>query len=164
VQRYLHALHGRASAGALIEVRYRHRGGMRNAFFAHTDTTVAARTIVRLGISSDVYVGVAPRRIRHGGKNAISEVWALWADLDDVDAHHVLEQLPVAPAILIASGSIGHVHAYWALQAPVSIAVAAAANRRLAAELGSDSGAVTNAATILRPPGSYNWGSKGDRG
>jgi len=106
VQRYLHALHGRATAGALIEVRYRHRDGMRHAFFKHTDTTVAARTIVRLGISSDVYVGVAPRRTRHGGKHAINEVWALWADLDTLDAHQALEQLPVAPAILIASGII----------------------------------------------------------
>ncbi len=106
VQRYLHALHGRARDGALIEVRYRHRGGMRNAFFAHTDTTLAARTIVRLGISSDVYVGVAPRRTRHGGKNAISEVWALWADLDTLDAHQALEQLSVKPAILISSGII----------------------------------------------------------
>jgi len=87
-------------------VRYRHRGGMRNAFFEHTDTTIAARTIVRLGISSDVYVGVAPRRTRRGAKHAITEIWALWADLDDVDAHQALEQLPVAPAILIASGII----------------------------------------------------------
>lgn len=157
VQRYLHALHGRASDGALIEVRYRHRGGMRNAFFAHTDTTVAARTIVRLAISSDVYVGVAPRRTRHGGKHAISEVWALWADLDTLDAHQALEQLPVKPAILISTGTIGHLHAYFALREPVSILAAEAANRRLAAELGSDSGAVTNAATILRPPGSYNF-------
>jgi len=160
VQRYLHALHGRATAGALIEVRYRHRDGMRNAFFAHTDTTIAARTIVRLGISSDVYVGVASRRTRHGGKHAISEVWALWADLDDVDAYHALEQLPVAPAILVASGTVGHLHAYFPLREPVDILAAEAANRRLAAELGSDSGAVTNAATILRPPGSYSFKSK----
>jgi len=34
---------------------------------------------------------------------------------------------------------------------------AEAANRRLAAELGADTGAVTNAATILRPPGSYSF-------
>ena len=157
VQRYLHALHSRARDGALIEVRYRHRGGMRNAFFQHTDTTLAARTIVRLGISSDVYVGVAPRRTRHGGKHAISEVWALWADLDDVDAHQALEQLPVAPAILIASGTVGHLHAYFPLRQPVSILAAEAANRRLAAQLGADTGAVTNAATILRPPGTYSF-------
>ena len=36
---------------------------------------------------------------------------------------------------MIASGSAGHLHAYWLLRAPVSIAAAEAANRRLAAQL-----------------------------
>ncbi len=157
VQRYLHALHGRATAGALIEVRYRHRAVMRSAFFARDDTYAAARMIVRLGISTDVYVGVAARRSRYGGKTAISDVWTLWADLDDVDSFHELEQLPVRAAILIASGSAGHFHAYWPLKEPVSILEAEAANRRLAAQLGADRGAVTNAATILRPPGTYSF-------
>ena len=61
VQRYLHALFGREQAGALIEVRYRHRDLMRRDFFAHTDTYAAARRILRLGLRTDVYVGVAPR-------------------------------------------------------------------------------------------------------
>ena len=157
VQRYLHALFHRESPGAHIEVRYRHRDGMRRHFFAHTDTFAAARAIARLGLDSDVYVGVAARRSRHaGGKDAIARIWTLWADLDDADAHHALEQLPVAPAILIASGSVGHLHAYWPLALPVSVAAAERANRRLAAHLGADSGAVTNAATILRPPGTYS--------
>ena len=106
VQRYLHALHGRASTGALIEVRYRHPKGMRQAFLARDDTHAAARTIVRLGISTDVYVGVAPRRRRGGGKDAIDRLWTLWADLDDPTAHHQLQRLPVAPAIVIASAVI----------------------------------------------------------
>ncbi|MCA1681455.1 MAG: hypothetical protein LC790_19355, partial [Actinobacteria bacterium] len=37
------------------------------------------------------------------------------------------------------------------------MAVAEQANRRLAAQLGADTGAVTNAATILRPPGTYSY-------
>jgi hypothetical protein len=157
VQRYLHALFHRESPGAYIEVRYRHRDIMRRHFFAHTDTFPAARAIARLGLSTDVYVGVAARRSRDaGGKDAIQRVWTLWADLDDVDAHDALEQLPVAPAILIASGSAGHLHAYWPLALPVSIAAAERANRRLAAQLHADDGAVTNAATILRPPGTYS--------
>jgi hypothetical protein len=157
VQRYLHALFHRESPGACIEVRYRHRDSMRRHFFAHTDTYPAARAIARLGLQTDVYVGVAARRSRHaGGKDAIARVWTLWADLDDADAHHALEQLPVAPAIVIASGSAGHLHAYWPLALPVNVAAAERANRRLAAHLGSDSGAVTNAATILRPPGTYS--------
>jgi hypothetical protein len=157
VARYLRALFHRDSPGAFIEVRYRHRDEMRRHFFEHTDTFAAARTIARLGLRSDVYVGVAARRSRAGGKDAIGRVWTLWADLDHAEAHERLEQLPVGPAIVIASGSAGHLHAYWPLARPVSIAAGEAANRRLAAQLGADTGAVTNAATILRPPGTYSF-------
>ncbi|MCA1678268.1 MAG: hypothetical protein LC777_04605 [Actinobacteria bacterium] len=157
IQRYLHALFGREDRGALIELRYRHRDSMRRHFFQPSDTFAAARTIARLGISTDVYVGVAARHRHAGGKDAITRIWTLWADLDTPNAISKLEQLPVAPAILIASGTPGHLHAYWPLQHPVAIAAAEAANRRLAAQLGADSGAVTNAATILRPPGTYSF-------
>jgi hypothetical protein len=158
VERYLRALFQRESAGAFIEVRYRHRDDMRRHFFEHTDTYAAARTIARLGLSTDVYVGVAARASKHaGGKDAIQRVWTLWADLDDVDARDRLEQLPVAPAIVIASGTAGHLHTYWPLARPVSIQAAETANRRLAAQLDADTGAVTNAATILRPPGTYSF-------
>ena len=47
IERYLQALFGREPSGALIEVRYRHRSGMRSAFFANTDTYATARTVVR---------------------------------------------------------------------------------------------------------------------
>ena len=156
VQRYLHALFDREGAGALIELRSRHRGGMRSAFFPATDTFTAARTIVREALRTDVYVGVAPRRRRAGGKEALAQLRTLWVDVDTADARTRLDALPVAPAIVIASGTAGHVHAYWLLARPVSIQTAEAANRRLAAALGADSGAVTNAATILRPPGTYS--------
>jgi CHC2 zinc finger len=158
VERYLRALFARESPGAFIEVRYRHRDDMRRHFFKCTDTFPAARTIARRGLRSDVYVGVAARHSSHaGGKDAIGRVWTLWADLDDAGAHERLDELPVAPAILIASGTAGHLHAYWPLARPVSIAAAETANRRLAAQLHADSGAVTNAATILRPPGTYSF-------
>jgi hypothetical protein len=157
IERYLRALFGREPSGALIEVRYRHRDGMRRNFFACTNTHAAARRILRLGLRSDVYVGVAPRRRRAGGKDAIERIWTLWADLDNADAHQHLDRLPVAPAIVIASGSAGHLHAYWPLEQPISISAGEQANRRLAAALGADSGAVTNAATILRPPGTYSF-------
>jgi hypothetical protein len=157
VQRYLRALFDGYEPGALIEVRSRYRGGMRPAFFAATDTFTAARTIVREGLRTDVYVGVAARRRRAGGKQAIEEIRTLWADIDTADARAALEALPVAPAIVIASGTVGHLHAYWLLQRPVAIATAESANRRLAAQLHADSGAVTNAAAILRPPGTYSF-------
>ena len=160
VQRYLTALFGRETRVALIDVRWRYRGVMRQRFLPHHDTYPAARAILRMGLRSDVYVGVAPRRVRAGGKDAIERLWALWVDLDDVDAAAALERLPVAPSIVIASGSPGHLHAYWTLSRPVSVHAAEQANRRLAAELGGDSGAVTNAATILRPPGTYSHKTK----
>jgi hypothetical protein len=156
VQRYLRALFARDERGALIEVRYRYRDGMRRAFFDVTDTASAARTIVRLATGTDVYVGVAPRVRRAGGKDAIERVWSLWADLDHPDAGTALDDLPVAPAIQIASGGIGHLHAYWPLATAVTVEAAERGNRRLAAQLHADSGAVTNAATILRPPNSYS--------
>jgi hypothetical protein len=131
---------------------------MRRHFFAHTDTYTAARTIARLGLRTDVYVGVAPRTGNHtGGKDAIRRIWTLWADLDDPGAHERLNELPVAPAILIASGSAGHLHAYWPLQTPVRISDAEVANRRIAATIGACLSAVTNGATILRPPGTYSF-------
>jgi hypothetical protein len=157
VQRYLRALFARDEPGALIEVRYRYRDGMRRAFFDVTETSAAARSIVRLAIATDVYVGVAPRVRRAGGKDAIERVWSLWADLDRPDAGEALDRLPVAPAIVIASGTPGHLHAYWPLAFAVTVAVAEQGNRRLAAELRGDTGAVTNAATILRPPGSNSF-------
>ena len=160
VQRYLEALFGRETRGALIDVRWRYRGGMRQRFLPHHATDAAARAILRRGLSCDVYVGVAPRRLRAGGKDAIDRVWALWADVDQVDAANRLARLPVAPAIVIASGSPGHVHAYWPLSQPVTPHAAEAANRRLARELGADTGAVTNAATILRPPGTHSFKTK----
>jgi hypothetical protein len=160
VQRYLHALFGRETTGALIDVRWRTPRGMSQRFLPHHDTYAAARAILRRGLRSDVYIGVAPRRARAGGKDAIDRVWALWADLDQPDAAARLEQLPVAPAIVIASGTHGHLHAYWPLRRPIGVDAAETANRRLAAELGADPGAVTNAATILRPPGTHSFKTK----
>jgi hypothetical protein len=151
-QRYLRALFEREhQVGALIEVRYRYRSGMRQRFLPAAGLYTAARTIVRLGVNTDVYVGVAPRQRPSGEKTAIARVWTLWADLDHPDAYSALGRLPVAPAIVIASGSPGHLHAYWPLTTAVSVPQAEQANRRLAAQLGADMGAVTNAATILRP-------------
>ncbi len=160
VQAYLTALFGRETRGALIDVRWRYRGGMSQRFLPHHDTYAAARAILRLGLRSDVYVGVAPRRARAGGKDAIERLWALWVDLDQVDAAAALERLPVAPQVVIASGTPGHLHAYWTLRRPVTVKAAEQANRRLAAELGGDPGAVTNAATILRPCGTHSFKTK----
>jgi len=55
------------------------------------------------------------------------------------------------------TGTAEHRHAYWTLTGPVSADAATAGNRRLAHALSPDAGAVTTAATILRPPDTYNF-------
>jgi hypothetical protein len=151
VELYLLALFGCERRGALIDVYHNDGGEPRHAYFAHRDTFAAARTIVRLGIAGDVHVGVAPRRRRGGVGERVERVWSLWADLGQRDA---LELLPVAPSIVVAAGR-SRVHAYWLLRTPVSPDVAEQANRRLAAQLGADDGAVTRATAMLRPPGTH---------
>ena len=51
----------------------------------------------------------------------------------------------------------GHQHLYWPLREPLASTEAEQANRRLAAFLGADSGAVTTATTVLRPPNTHNF-------
>ena len=62
-----------------------------------------------------------------------------------------------AAAIVVRSGSGENRHAYWTLSGPIGVEEATASNRRLAHALGADAGAVTMAATILRPPGTANF-------
>ncbi|MDX6676277.1 MAG: RepB DNA-primase from phage plasmid [Solirubrobacteraceae bacterium] len=155
---YLLALFGCERRGALIEVHHRDGGELRRAFFAHRDTFTAARTIARLAIAGDVHVGAAPRRRRRGAGEEVERVWSLWAELEQPDARARLELLPCAPSIVVAAGA-ARVHAYWLLRSPVDAAVAEEANRRLAAQLGADGGAVTSATAMLRPPGTYCFAS-----
>jgi len=52
--------------------------------------------------------------------------------------------------MVIASGTPGHVHAYWQLAAPIGVLELEQANRRLAHHLHGDLSSV-DAARILRP-------------
>jgi hypothetical protein len=154
---YLNALVGR-EPGGLLEVRWRHEDGMhRRVYRVAGELSAAAAAIVELGARTDVYVGCAPRRQRPGGLDAIARVWVLWADCDSPQAVTALEAFRPAPAIVVRSGSAQRCHAYWTLTGPLSAEAATAANRRLAAALGADGGAVTTAAAILRPPGTANF-------
>jgi hypothetical protein len=81
----------------------------------------------------------------------------LWADCDTAESIAALQAFRPAPAILVRSGSGENRHAYWTLTGPVDAEAVTAGNRRLAQALGADAGAVTSAATILRPPGSANF-------
>ena len=154
---YLNALVGREPSG-LLEVRWRHGDGMKRRVYRVADELVTvAAAIVELGARTDVYVGCAPRHRRAGGLDALQRVWILWADCDTPEAVAALEAFRPAPALVVRSGSGENRHAYWTLTGPLGVEAATAANRRLAHELGADSGAVTTAATILRPPGTGNF-------
>ena len=116
------ALFGREPSGALIEVRYRHGDGMRRDFLAHTDTFAAARTILRLGPAQRRLRrrrATPPPRRRQGRHRPHLD--AVGRPRHPDRTRPARQRLPVAPAILIASGTAGHLHAYWPLHQPISI-------------------------------------------
>lgn len=158
--RYLVLLAGREPAGGLLEIRYRHPGEsqrMAQSWHPALRPDAAAREILTLAEHTDAYVGVAPRRHRRGGRAAIQRAWVLWADLDKPDTGELATRLPVAPGVIVRSGSVGHRHLYWPLTQPLTVLQVEHANRILATALHADAGAVLNAATILRPPGTRNY-------
>lgn len=154
--RYLDALFGAEPDGALVEIRSKlASGGMRHHFHPVDDKHGIAEAVRRLCGHTDVYLAVAPRTSRNGGREAIQRVHALWADCDGREAVEAVARFRPLPAIVVRSGSPGHLHAYWPLWPPTDPDQAEAANRSLAGALGADERA-TDAARILRPPGTLN--------
>lgn len=158
VSRYLHALFEHAPAASLVELRWRAGTGMGRDFF-HADRHLdrAARAILRQARRTDVYVGVLPRRRPGGGRADLFEAAAvLWADCDSPSAVSALQTFTPHPSIIVASGTAGHLHAYWLLPHPVALVEIESANRRLARALGADA-SCADAARIMRPP---SWNHK----
>jgi hypothetical protein len=153
---YLDALYGAEPAGGFIEVRFKAGRGMGQRFFRCKDRRGAAGFVEEQGAKCDTYVGVAPRRKRSGTSEAVERVHALYVDCDSEAASVALERFSPAPAIVVGSGS-GR-HAYWPLWPPASPDEAERANRRIAHALEADL-AATDAARILRPPGTFNFKS-----
>lgn len=154
----LRIIAGRDTA-ALIELRYaRDGGGMAQEWFPTTQEGMshAERRALGLGRHRDVYVGVAPRTRRVGGRDAIRHAWCLWVDCDDAEAVARLIEFRPRPTLAVRSGTEGNVHAYWALEAPIPARYVEQANRRLALAVGADQRA-TDAARILRCPGTRNF-------
>lgn len=157
LERYLAVLAGREPTGGLLELRFRRGpdGPMRQRFYPATRTRRVAETALWLSQTSDVYVGVLPRRRRAGGKAALERAWVLWADCDTQAAAAELERFQPAPAMVVASGGEDARHAYWPLERPVDALDAERRNRAVAAALGADERSC-DAARILRPPGTVN--------
>ena len=156
LDRYLQILAGANRIGRLIEIRSPTAdGAMRQTFTPATRPDVAARTITRLATRTDVYVGVLLRHHRAGGRDACERSHLAFIEIDRPDGLQRLEQYRCPPSVVIASGSPGHVHAYFQLQEAANLDELEQANRRLAIRLGGDL-AATDAARVLRPPTSKN--------
>lgn len=139
----------------LVEVRFRREHGMGQLFYGTSELPDAARVIEGLSRRTDVYVGVAPRNRREGGKAAIRVAWAAWVDCDGAEAIDGLGRFVAEPSMIVGSGSSQSCHAYWLLDAPVAIDVVEDLNRRLAEEIGADVRSA-DGARILRPPSTLN--------
>lgn len=152
----LNALYERG-VGAYIEVRRIDRSTHRVAqeFIPPAAMDYLLDHVGNFARRMDVYIGVAMRTEKSGGKDAIEGVQALWADVDGTDATLALVSFDLPPSIVVASGSPGCTHAYWLLDEAISVPEAEDLLRLLATRLGSDR-AVTDASRILRLPGTYN--------
>ena len=151
---YLDMLFGAEPEGGFAEVRFKLRnGGMGQDFVPVRDRERMGRLIQGRGAKTDLYIGAAPRLRQEGTRGAIERLHVLYVDCDDEAAIGALEDFEPAPSMVVASGS-GQ-HAYWSLWPPASLDEGEQANRRLAHALRADMRA-TDAARILRPPGTFN--------
>lgn len=108
-----------------------------------------------------LYFGVGTRDGRGGKKENLVNIPVVWADIDFKNtsreiALQKLSDFPFKPSIILKSG--GGVHLYWLLKQPAENGDQAAVEgicRRIAARLGGDM-AATDAARIMRIPGTLN--------
>lgn len=156
VDRYLEVLFGRARSSTLIDVRWRVPDGMGQRFLPASDRAALPRLVARVAPRTDVYLGVLPHWRRAGDRGAVvGDCRTVWVDLDTDVAARALEPVDPGPALVIASGGPGHLHAYWQLRTAVPPGMIERANRRLAWAIGADLSSV-DAARILRPPSTIN--------
>jgi hypothetical protein len=153
---YLALLAGGAPSSQFLELRFR-VGAQQlvNDFFPAHEPNALIRAIREKCSRTDVYVGCAPRTRRSGTKDAIDQVWTLWAECDGDEAAERLRRFRPQPALIIASGSGANCHGYWPLSSPLSPRRAEAANLRLIQAVGADPNCF-DASRILRPPGTWN--------
>ena len=147
-------LTSRAAARGYLEIRIRRPGGAWLQWFVPVEglPAVSWRSVTRAG---DVYVGCLPRQRRAGCREAVGGGAVVWADCDDDTSVAALTQFELPPALVVASGTDGHRHAYWRLSRRLPAAAVERLNRRVAAALGADP-AVAHPNAILRLPGTLN--------
>ncbi len=153
---FLAALHRRAPERTLVEVRFRTEAGMGRFFGPVNRLDLTAKQIVALAASTDVYVGVIPRRRRGGGReDLVDSADVAWVDCDTTDAVSALRRFRPTPSMVVSSGSAQNCHAYWFLCQAVTLDAIDGLNKRLAVTLGADI-RCSDPARILRPSGSVN--------
>lgn len=157
IDRFLGTLAGELPEGRFLDVRWRRAGSrMQRRFLAASETSRAGILIASLAARCEVYVGVALRESdRHGGRASITTSHLVWLESDHALTAERLRGFACQPSVLVASGTPGHVQAYWKLDRPEPAGAVEAINRRLAYALAGDSGCA-DIARILRPPGTLN--------
>jgi hypothetical protein len=154
---YLEMLAGQPRAGQFFNLRWiTPLGRMGQQFRSARQVESTARRIETLAETTDVFIGVALRDSRRGGKSAISGSHLLHLDCDDEHARSKLAAFAFVPTMEVASGTPGHLHPYWCLDRRASILQVEGANRRLALALAADPACV-DVARILRPPKTSNF-------
>jgi hypothetical protein len=180
-RQFLETLYGpfysQATSPAYLEVRWKPEGGdIRRRFYPGIEDLI--RDMADWDPPLNYWVGVAPRKNNKSGKK--EDCVALTASFGDVDcgteghkeatkyqtkaeALAAIEGFPLRPTILIDSG--GGFQPYWLFREPVELNSAnlpqlERINKGLALALGGDVGA-TDAARILRLPGTFNMKLKG---
>ncbi|HXD54954.1 MAG TPA: DNA-primase RepB domain-containing protein [Solirubrobacteraceae bacterium] len=129
---------------------------MRRRFVSVLEIGQLARRIIELSATGDVYLGPTLRDCARRGRAAISASRVLYIESDDPGTPQRLASFPCRPAMIVASGSPGHLHIYWRLHEPAAAAEVERANRLLAFALGGEA-RCTDVARMLRPPGSLNY-------
>lgn len=154
---YLQMLAADARPDQYIDLRWMPRGGwMRRRFVPACELERAADLIERLAPHADVYVGVALREgDRHGGRSAIGAGHLLHLECDRPGVRCRLASFAHPPTMVIASGSPGHLHAYWHLSERAPGGDIEWANRMLALALGGDLASI-DLVRVLRPPATLN--------
>ncbi len=155
---YLRILCATSARAAWLDVRWRAPGcSMRRRFIEASNVRQAERLIASRARHGDIYLGAALRgSSAHGGRAAIDGSHLAWLESDNPRSAALVESFAHPPTMLVASGTPGHMQAYWALDRRCNVDELERLNRRLALALAGDSGC-TDAARILRPPGTLNY-------
>lgn len=155
---YLQILCATSPEERWLDVRWRAKAHpMRRRLIPVSHARAAERLITSRARHGDVYVGVALRNsATHGGRASVAASHLAWVESDNPRTATLLQAFPHPPTILIASGTPGHLQGYWALDRRCDVPELERLNRRLAAALAGDPGC-TDAARILRPPGTLNY-------